>query len=621
MFKSRELIGVNRVVFVLMSLFLLLSVMAQSEVAWAGSMAAPGATDCSLVTEVPESECQALVDFYDATDGDDWTNNDGWKQTNTPCSWYGVTCDGGHVSRLDMYGNSLTGSLTDLQLPNLQSLDLGDNQLSGSVPDFTNLPNLQYLCLYYNQLSGSVPDFTNLPDLQDLWLGGNQLSGSVPDFTNLPNLQDLDLYSNQLSGSVPDFTNLPNLQDLYLYSNQLSGAVPDFTNLPNLQGLSLSDNQLSGPVPDFTNLPNLQYLCLGGNQLSGSVPDFPNLSNLRDLYLYSNQLSGSVPDFTNLSNLQYLYLYYNQLSGSVPDFTNLPNLQYLYLGGNQLSGSVPDFTNLSSLQNLDLYGNQLGGSVPDFTNLPNLQYLYLSDNQLSGSIPSAWCSLSLSDSYFGYNKFDIYQTDACVDSLDTDWKDTQTVPPINVQATILSDTEVQVAWDVIPYTADGGYYEVMTATASGGPYTSAGVTASKSDDHLIVSGLTPGTTYYFVVRTFTPAHDNQQSDLISDNSEEVMTSAIVCHISSDGIDVTLDWTGNAAFDHYEVLYSEDTYFQPDDAGVTIETTSSTTWTHVGAAADTDHNYSYLVRGVYTDGAKSGISNRNGEFTFGMTPGG
>lgn len=455
-------------------------------------------------------------------------------------------------------------------LSNLQQLGLAGNQLSGSVPDFTTLPNLQYLDLSYNQLSGSVPDFSNLPNLQYLYLNSNQLSGSVPDFSNLHELQYLELGSNQLTGSIPDFANLPNLQDLYL-----------------------SWNQLTGSIPDFANLPNLQYLSLDYNQLEEAVPDFSNLANLKEFRARENQLSGFIPDFSNLPNLQYLDLYWNQLNGTIPDFSNLPNLNTLWLASNQLSGTVPNFSNLS-----------------------NLQYLYLSNNQLSGVIPATLCSLWYAD--FGYNKFDIYQTDSCVDNLDYDWKETQTVPPTNIQATALSDSEVKLTWDTIPYTGDGGYYEVMKSTTSGGPYTSAGATASKSDDHLNVTGLTPGNTYYFVVRTFTPAHCCQQNDLTSENSEEVM--AMLSSISIESGDVILTWTGDPTFDHYEVLYSENFYFQPDDADVTVDTTSSTSWTHTGAAADVDHNYSYLIRGVYADGAKSDTFNRSGEFTFGLVPG-
>jgi|GEM_PF-6941677 len=30
---------------------------------------------------IPSSECEALVDLYNSTDGENWTNNDNWLQT------------------------------------------------------------------------------------------------------------------------------------------------------------------------------------------------------------------------------------------------------------------------------------------------------------------------------------------------------------------------------------------------------------------------------------------------------------------------------------------------------------------------------------------------------------
>jgi Leucine-rich repeat (LRR) protein len=205
----------------------------------------------------------------------------------------------------------LTGTLPDLNLPQLQKLSLYDNnQLSGSIPNF-NLPQLQYLILSTNFLNGSIPDFTNLPKLLRLNLGANKLGGSIPDF-NLPQLQYLYLSYNQLSGSIPNFTNLPKLLHLYLFSNNLSGSIPNFTNLPDLQELYLSSNQLSGTIPDFTKLPNLQYLNFSINQLSGSIPNV-QLPALSTLNLSFNLLSGTIPEFTyfDLSTLTTLQLQSN----------------------------------------------------------------------------------------------------------------------------------------------------------------------------------------------------------------------------------------------------------------------------------------------------------------------
>lgn len=46
---------------------------------------------CDTVTEISTAECEALVALYDSTGGDNWTNNDNWLYTDTPCSWNGVT--------------------------------------------------------------------------------------------------------------------------------------------------------------------------------------------------------------------------------------------------------------------------------------------------------------------------------------------------------------------------------------------------------------------------------------------------------------------------------------------------------------------------------------------------
>ena len=49
--------------------------------------------------------------LYDATDGDDWANNDGWLATEDLGEWHGVTTDGeGRVTGLVLSGNGSAGS-------------------------------------------------------------------------------------------------------------------------------------------------------------------------------------------------------------------------------------------------------------------------------------------------------------------------------------------------------------------------------------------------------------------------------------------------------------------------------------------------------------------------------
>jgi hypothetical protein len=238
--------------------------------------------------EIPASECEALVSFYNSTNGPNWTDNTGWL-TYPPCMWLGVFCLNGHVRALDLFYRQLSGSIPPQigDLTYLDHLNLGDNQLIGGIPpQIGNLTKLQSLYLHINQLSGNIPpQIGNLTGLQRLWLHNNRLSGDIPpQISNLINLQDLWLHINELSGSIPpQIGNLTNLRRLYLYRNQLSGNIPpQIGNLTNLQDLELNINLLSSSIPSqIGNLTNLQYLWMNNNHLSGELP--ASLTNLRNL--------------------------------------------------------------------------------------------------------------------------------------------------------------------------------------------------------------------------------------------------------------------------------------------------------------------------------------------------
>ena len=56
-----------------------------------------------IVGGVPREEYEALVALYNATDGDNWTNNTNWLDitNHTVADWYGVTVTDGHVTALN----------------------------------------------------------------------------------------------------------------------------------------------------------------------------------------------------------------------------------------------------------------------------------------------------------------------------------------------------------------------------------------------------------------------------------------------------------------------------------------------------------------------------------------
>lgn len=151
----------------------------------------PAPFGCDVVAGIPEAECEALVAFYNSTGGAGWLQRDGWLVSNTPCAWFGVTCQSGHVVQLHLPANELTGLLPDQLsvLSALQKLTLAGsaagptNHLAGGIPPaLGSLASLQLLDLSFNQLSGSLPpELATLTNLQTLNVAGNQLNGTLPE--------------------------------------------------------------------------------------------------------------------------------------------------------------------------------------------------------------------------------------------------------------------------------------------------------------------------------------------------------------------------------------------------------------------------------------------------------
>lgn len=88
-------------------------------------------------------------------------------------------------------------------------------------------------------LGGSLsPRIANLTALTHIWLGNNNISGSIPDLSSLKLLSSLHLEGNKLNGTIPEsLASLKNLSEIFLQNNELSGKVPE--GLQNKSGLDL----------------------------------------------------------------------------------------------------------------------------------------------------------------------------------------------------------------------------------------------------------------------------------------------------------------------------------------------------------------------------------------------
>ncbi len=238
---------------------------------------------CDEVSDVPVSECNALVAFYLSTNGAGWSYSTNWLESQDVGTWLGVTVAAGHVTILSLYSKQLSGTIPEEigQLPYLKLLELAGNQLTGPIPESLGLLTyLEEACLTNNLISGPIPDtLDGLSSLLKLSFNDNLISGEIPaSLGNITTLTKFSLGNNQLSGTIPDsLGQLINVERIEVYKNKLSGELPE----------------------SLGNLSQLKELIIFENSLSGSIPlSYTNLTNVTDFYFFSTQLcEPTTPEF------------------------------------------------------------------------------------------------------------------------------------------------------------------------------------------------------------------------------------------------------------------------------------------------------------------------------------
>ncbi|XP_011002570.1 PREDICTED: protein STRUBBELIG-RECEPTOR FAMILY 8-like isoform X2 [Populus euphratica] len=223
-------------------------------------------------------EIQALQAMYSSLNSPSQLTS--WKSIGgDPCgeSWKGITCEGSAVVSVQISGLGLDGTM-GYMLSNLMSLrtfDLSDNNIHDPLP-YQLPPNLTSLNLAINNLSGNLPySISTMVSLSYLNVSRNSLSQSIGDvFHNLSLLSTMDVSFNNFSGDIPSsFSSLSNLSTLNVQNNQLTGSLNVLTGLP-LTTLNVANNNLSGWIPqELSSIPNFIY---NGNSFdNGPAPPPP----------------------------------------------------------------------------------------------------------------------------------------------------------------------------------------------------------------------------------------------------------------------------------------------------------------------------------------------------------
>lgn len=225
---------------------------------------------CASVTDVPQSECHALMSIYTyLEDGKQTALGRTWGKSTAVCSWNGIICEGGHVTELKLVGHRISGELS---------------------PAIGGLTELQHLSLIRTWLTELPDEIGYLKNLITLDLSDSPISELPSEIGNLSNLEELDLsYQCLVPGGSPNemllrMSIMPRMHDRAL------DELEKVAGLEKLRALNLSGNGLD-EVPGFVyELKALEVLYLERNQLKYLPRRLGWMPALRELYLGENQI-------------------------------------------------------------------------------------------------------------------------------------------------------------------------------------------------------------------------------------------------------------------------------------------------------------------------------------------
>eukprot|EP01060_Flectonema_neradi_P027478 TRINITY_DN37081_c0_g1_i1.p1 TRINITY_DN37081_c0_g1~~TRINITY_DN37081_c0_g1_i1.p1 ORF type:complete len:646 (+),score=85.10 TRINITY_DN37081_c0_g1_i1:71-2008(+) len=140
----------------------------------------------ALIVPKVHPTVDALMELYDSTSGVSWVYNHGWGSDLPHCDWYGIVCDSsGAVTTISLARNELSGTIpvnfTRGDFSKVTLLNLERNSLSGSIPaEIGSWQSLRTLDLGFNNLQGTVPTSLQRCPIRALYLPENILDGELP---------------------------------------------------------------------------------------------------------------------------------------------------------------------------------------------------------------------------------------------------------------------------------------------------------------------------------------------------------------------------------------------------------------------------------------------------------
>ncbi|RVW80361.1 putative leucine-rich repeat receptor-like protein kinase [Vitis vinifera] len=283
------------------------------------------------------------------------------------------------LAALDVSENSWEGVLTEAHLSNLTNL----KELS--IAKFASQSRPQIGHPYQNaRISDTIPDWFWKLDLEldQLDLGYNQLSGTIPNSLKFGPQSSVYLNVNHFNGSLPLWSS--NVSSLFLRNNSFSGPIPQDIgeSMPMLTELDLSHNSLTGTLPvSIGSIPS----CV--RNLSAMASEIGSYRYEADLMVLTKGREDSYRNILNLVNsihlsnksilrcawranksfkIRHLELVYEPFNGK-----NTRQHWELTMVGNSRPLKKPAFWSNSTRHNPALCGRPITAKCPGDDGTPN----------------------------------------------------------------------------------------------------------------------------------------------------------------------------------------------------------------------------------------------------------
>ena len=347
---------------------------------------------------------ESLEALYYATGGRAWTNSENWLTDEDLNKWHGVTTnDDGRVTRLELQGNNLVGSVPEnvQLLTALELLRLEENDLSGCMPksdvlnDALEQGRHQWRAdtesRFASHRGSEAAPLWEFVLLSAVLYAAEEMGGSAgqrvaqnwfsPSISlGLPPCAPQPpLPSKRVDiGSQTTKTDAMALLDIYNYYVGGGRNPKDKTTKFDAGGgwgqngsfMTYANNAGAAACPDANPFAGIHGV---------KTREINGCHRITSLSLNERGLNGEIPsDIARLGQLKFLNLSHNNLTGPIPAELGLfGNLHTLALNNNYLTGEIPE--ELGNLVGGPLEGGLLDGTV--------VLDLHLQENYLDGRVP------------------------------------------------------------------------------------------------------------------------------------------------------------------------------------------------------------------------------------------